>query len=163
MTARRHLFISHRFADDSSVTNLTDMLKRTGWDVRNSSVRAKEANQQRLNRGEIPERTLKRLLRMKISWAQTVVVVIGRDTHASKWVDYEIQEANKQGKRIVGVYARGMQDAKLPEALEKYASTIRAWNTDAIMSAIDGDGDNLFEGTDGSPREPVNNPTRQNC
>jgi hypothetical protein len=141
---------------------MTDMLKRSGWDIRNSSIRAKQANQQRLDRGEIPERTLKRLLRMKISWSQTVIVVIGRETHASTWVDYEIQEANRQGKRIVGVYARGLQDAQLPESLEKYASAIVAWNTDALAEAIDG-GENRFEDASGLQRQPVNNPTRQNC
>ena len=163
MSQRRHLFISHRFVDDESVTGLTEMLKRAGWDVRNSSVRAKQANQERLDRGEIPERTLKRLLRMKISWSQTVVVVVGRETHASTWVDYEIEEANRLGKRIIGVRARGQQDAPLPQALEKYATTVVSWNTEAITKAIDGDGDNRFEDADGSLRQPVNNPTRQNC
>ena len=61
---------------------------------------------------------------MKISWASRVVVLIGKDTHLRPWVDWEIQQANRQGKRIVGVYIRGGTQADLPPALEKYASAI---------------------------------------
>ena len=49
---RRHVFISHHFADDTEVDKLTALLQRTGYDVRNSSIRAKAANQRRLERGE---------------------------------------------------------------------------------------------------------------
>lgn len=162
MSQRRHLFISHRFVDDASVDNLTKMLSRAGWDIRNSSVRLRQANEQRREKGEIPERALQRLLRMKVSWSQTVVVVVGATTHQSKWVDYEIEQANKLGKRIVGVYARGERDAKLPESLEKYASSIVAWNTESIRDAID-KGENKFESPDGTSRAPLNSAARQNC
>ncbi|WP_080931445.1 TIR domain-containing protein [Xanthomonas arboricola] len=162
MSQRRHLFISHRFVDDASVGHLTKMLNRAGWDIRNSSVRLRQANEQRRQNGEIPERALERLLRMKVSWAQTVVVVIGRTTHRSKWVDYEIEQANRLGKRIVGIYARGEREAKLPESLEKYASSIVAWSTQSIREAID-NGENKFETPDGASREPTNNSARQNC
>lgn len=162
MSQRRHLFISHRFNDDASVTNLTKMLRRSGWDIRNSSVRLKQANEQRLEKGEIPQQSLERLLRMKVSWSQTVVVIIGKTTHRSEWVDYEIEEANRQGKRIVGVYARGEQDAEVPDTLDKYASSIVAWNSESISSAID-DGQNRFEAPDGSERSPSGNVTRHTC
>ncbi len=162
MSQRRHLFISHRFVDDASITNLTKMISRSGWDIRNSSVRLRQANEQRRERGEIPKKALERLLRMKVSWSQTVVVVVGKTTHQSEWVDYEIQQANKQGKRIIGVYARGEQDAKLPESLEKYANAIVAWNTDSIREAID-DGKNKFETPEGVSRTPTTQAARQNC
>ena len=104
---RRHVFISHHHADDAEVTNLTRLLARSGHDVRNSSIRAKPANQRRLEQGLVKDDVIRRLLRMKISWAGTIVVLIGKDTHERKWVNWEIEEANKQGKRIVGVFVRG--------------------------------------------------------
>ena len=47
---RRHVFISHHHADDAEVTNLTGLLAKKNYDIRNSSIRAKPANQQRLER-----------------------------------------------------------------------------------------------------------------
>src|ERR1017187_2592713 len=105
----RHVFISHHHADDAEVDKLTELLTRSGHDIRNSSIRAKPANQRRLDRGQVKDETIRRLLRMKISWASTVVVLIGKDTHKRPWVDWEIEQAHRQGKRIVGVYIRGEQ------------------------------------------------------
>src|SRR5687768_12142283 len=61
---RRHVFISHHHVDDEHVDRLTDLLCRAGYDIRNSSIRAKPANQRRLERGEVKEETIRRLLRM---------------------------------------------------------------------------------------------------
>jgi hypothetical protein len=159
---RRHVFISHHHADDAKVDQLTDLLGRGGNDVRNSSVRMKPANQRRMEEGRVKDETIRRLLRMRISWATTVVVLIGNETHSRRWVNWEIEEAKRQGKRIVGVYAYGGTDAQKPEALERYASTIVAWNTDSIVDAIEGT-DNRFENSDGTARQPVHPSTTRVC
>jgi len=75
--------------------SFTDMLKRSGFDLRNSSIRAKPSNQARLDRGQVKDETIKRLLRMKMSWASTVVVIIGKDTHKRPWVDWEIRKSQR--------------------------------------------------------------------
>lgn len=150
-TERRHVFISHHFADDVEVTKLTELMTRRGFDIRNSSIRAKPANQRRLERGEVKDETIRRLLRMKISWASTVVVLVGKNTHTRPWVNWEIEQANKQGKRIVGVYSRGGAECDAPAALERYASAIVGWNSDSIAAAIDGTA-NPFRRPDDSPR-----------
>ncbi len=159
---RRHVFISHHHADDGEVSDLTAPLTKNGHDIRNSSIRAKPANQRRLDQGLVKEETIRRLLRMKISWAGTVVVLIGKETHKRPWVNWEIEQANKQNKRIVGVYAQGGKDAQIPTALEKYASSIVGWNTDSIMGAIDGTA-NAFQNADGTTREASHNRVALNC
>jgi MTH538 TIR-like domain (DUF1863) len=159
---RRHIFISHHHADDAKVNELTTLLSKSGHDIRNSSIRAKPANQRRLDRGLVKDETIRRLLRRKISWAGTVVVLIGKHTHSRPWVNWEIEQANKQGKRIVGVYVRGGTAADKPAALEKYASAIVGWKTETIIAAIDGT-DNSFQNPDCSPRQPVHTRTSGTC
>jgi MTH538 TIR-like domain (DUF1863) len=80
MSKRRHVFISHHHADDAAVDKLTNLLSRRGYEIRNSSIRAKPANRDRLDKGLVKDETIKRLLRMKMSWASTVIVLIGRET-----------------------------------------------------------------------------------
>lgn len=162
LVKRKHIFISHHHKDDQLVDQLSDLLKGNGWDVRNSSIRAKPANQSRLDNGLVREEAIRRLLRMKISWSKAVLVLIGSDTHTRPWVNWEIQQANAQGKRIVGVFAQGGKDFTIPEGLEKYASAIVGWNTKSIIGAIDG-GDNVFENPDGSTRDPVNPSSHTQC
>jgi hypothetical protein len=149
---RRHIFISHHHKDDADVTQLTGLLVGKGYDIRNSSIRAKPANQRRLDQGMVKDETIRRLLRMKISWAGTVVVLIGEQTHLRPWVNWEIEQANKQGKRIVGIFLRGGTDADKPAAFEKYGCALVGWSAQSIMAAIDGTA-NPFEAPDGSPRE----------
>jgi hypothetical protein len=151
---RRHFFISHHHADDSRVDQLTDLLVRAGNDVRNSSVRMKPANQRRFEEGRVSDETIRRVLRMKISWATTVVVLVGKETYERPWVNWEIEQAHKQGKRIIGIYEPGGTDVPLPKALEDYGTRVVAWNTDSIVEAIESE-NNPFENPDGSPREPV--------
>jgi len=161
-TSRKHVFISHHHKDDGEVDNLTSLLTGKGYDIRNSSIRAKPANQRRIHKGLVSDETIRRLLRMKISWAGAVVVLIGKDTHARPWVNWEIEQANKQGKRIIGVYIRGGTEADVPPALEKYASAIVGWNTDNIIDAIDGKR-NDFQNPDGSSRKFTHPRTSLSC
>ena len=114
----------------------------------------KPANQRRFEEGRVSDEAIRRVLRMKISWASTVVVLVGKDTHTRPWVNWEIEQAHKHGKRTIGVYERGGTDVPLPKALEDYGTRVVAWNTDSIVDAIEGV-DNPFEKPDGSPREPV--------
>ena len=52
------------------------------------------------------------------------------------WVNWEIEYAEKLGKRIVGVYAHGANECDIPEALEKYADDVRGWNSEGVIDAI---------------------------
>jgi hypothetical protein len=158
---RRHLFISHHHQDDQDVSNLTNLLAGRGYDIRNSSVRIKPENQRRMAENRVSKDVIERILRMKISWASTVVVLIGKDTHTRPWVDWEIGKANEQGKRIVGIFARGGTEADIPKNLEAYASAIVNWNSDSIINAIDGE--NNFKNPQGQDRPAPNAGGSVNC
>jgi hypothetical protein len=147
----KNVFISHHHRDDAHVDKLTALLAKSGCNIRNSSIRAKPANQQRLDKGLVKVATIRRLLRMKMSWAGTVIVLVGKKTHTRPWVDWEIREAHLQGKNIVGVYQHGLAEkVELPKALEKYGtSQIVGWDSGSIIDAITGNP--TFQNTDGTP------------
>jgi hypothetical protein len=161
MASRRHVFISHHHADDGAVSSLTKLLAKSNYKIRNSSIRAKPANQQRIKNGLISENTIKRLLRMKMNWASTVIVLIGKNTANRPWVEWEINQAKRLGKRIVGIYERGGTENDKPSALEDYASAIVNWNTQSIISAVEGEA--CFQTPDGDTREPIHAPSRSKC
>lgn len=161
-TERRHLFISHHHKDDGLVDKFVSLIGGKGWDVRNSSIRAKPANKKRIQNGLVKDETIRRLLRMKISWASTVVVLVGSETHSRPWVNWEIEQAHAQGKRIVGVFEHGGKDADTPPSLEKYASALVGWNGESIQRAIDG-GENIFQNPDGSDRAAAGTRITSQC
>nr|WP_284694447.1 TIR domain-containing protein [Geomonas sp. Red32] len=149
-----NVFISHHHKDDNHVDKLTELLGKNGCLIRNSSIRAKPANQAKLNKGLIKDSVIRRLLRMKISWAGAVIVLVGKETHKRKWVNWEIEEALKRGKKIIGVYENGLKEkVKLPDALDDSATSIVGWNSTAIIDAINGAAPPTFQNPDGSLTE----------
>ncbi|MEK7430423.1 MAG: TIR domain-containing protein [Pseudomonadota bacterium] len=153
MAIRRHVFISHHHADDETVSKLTGLMHAKSYEIRNSSIRAKPANQARIDKGLISERVIRRLLRMKMRWASTVVVIIGKETASRPWVNWEIETAYRLGKRIVGVYERGGTENDVPEAFKSYGDTLVSWNSASIMDAIEGRADPM-EKPDGQQLAP---------
>jgi len=146
----KNVFISHHHKDDAHIDKLTELLAKNGCSIRNSSIRAKPANQERLDKGLVKDSTIKRLLRMKMSWAGTVVVLVGKETHTRPWVDWEVREANRLGKNIVGVYEHGLKEkVELPAALKQYGTAQVGWDSNSIIGAINGKP--AFQNPDGSP------------
>lgn len=162
MATRRHVFISHHHADDARVSGLTDMLRSNGYEIRNSSIRAKPANQRRLDEGRVNDSAIRRLLRMKMNWSSTVVVLIGKQTHARPWVDWEIRKAQQLGKRIVGVFERGGTENDVPDAFNRYGDALVAWNSESIIGAIEGTC-SPFERPGGGERDARGDGARRSC
>lgn len=128
----KNVFISHYGEDDDSVQALKKMLRDKGYALRNSSIDSTKPND-----AENPE-YIKGLLRDGISWAGTTVVLIGPQTHTREWVNWEIEQAAKQGKPIVGVFIQGAKDSDIPEAFQKYGDALVGWNSGKIIDAING-------------------------
>lgn len=154
----KHVFVSHHHKDDASVDGLTGMLAGKGYQIRNSSIRVNPDNQKRLDTKQVSDRTIERLLRMKMRWASQVIVVIGKETHTREWVNWEIKMAHKLGKPIIGVYENRLMDkVELPENLEKYATSRVGWRADSVIAALEGtlEGNNKFQVPGGTPSPNV--------
>ncbi|MFZ1346107.1 MAG: TIR domain-containing protein [Tabrizicola sp.] len=162
MSTQKNVFISHHHGDDSHVDSFQNMLGRGDYHVRNSSVRMKPANERRVKEGRVSDNTIKRLLRMKMRWASTVVVLIGPKTHTRPWVNWEIEQAHKLGKRIVGVYLHGGTAANVPSALDDYGQAIVKWSTKSIVEAIEGK-NTRFEEPSGDLRDSVHAMSTSRC
>lgn len=130
----KNLFISHVHEDDDGLAKLKDLVERRGLKIRDSSINSSNPND-----AMHPDYIKSEYLAPQIRWASTLLVYITPKTKDSEWVNWEIEYAEKQGKRIVGVYAHGANECDIPEALEKYADDVRGWNSDGVVEAILGE------------------------
>ena len=136
MADQQNIFISHYENDDAHVQGLKARLKDQGYNIRNFSVDSTKHKD-----GRRPtDAVIQRLLQMRIKWSSTFICLIGPKTHTRAWVDFEIEAAHAQQKRIVGVYTHGNSEtAELPEKLKRYASNIIGWNSlDKLGDIIEG-------------------------
>jgi hypothetical protein len=147
-----NVFISHYGKDDDKVQRLKERFAEKNYNVRNYSVDSTKHNQ--LKRPS--DAVIERYLRKQISWSGSLICLIGDKTHTRAWVNYEIEEAHRQGKKIIGVYAHGSsENAELPSAFKKYGGATIGWNSvDKLVDIINGK-EIPVENASGMPRQPL--------
>lgn len=146
----KNIFISHIHEDDKVLKDLKDLLLRSGREIRDGSIDSSKPND-----AKDPDYIKSEILAPRIRWAGAMVVLLSLDTHTSTYVDWEIEYAHKQDKRIVGVWCQGDKGCEAPENLEKYADAVVGWQAERVLDAIDGKINNWFTptGEERSPRE----------
>lgn len=89
-------------------------------------------------------------IRKKFDRASKLVVLIGDDTHASDWVDWEIKtfytmkeelSSDKTWKRIRGMTLKGSSGATIPAALGDRSTKVLAWDPEELDKWLDKDPD----------------------
>ena len=121
----KNIFISHIHEDDHRLDPLKTLLGASGMNVRDGSV-----NSDKPNEASNEQYIKSEILTPRIAWASVLVVLITPETQGSKWVTWEIECAEKLGKRIVGVWDHGNSECEVPEALNRLADAIVGWQGD---------------------------------
>lgn len=129
----KNIFVSHVHEDDEVLQELKELLRKGGYEIRDSSIDSSKPNE-----AKSEDYIKSEILAPRVRWASTMIVLISPDTHTSTWVDWEIEYAQKEGKRIIGVWVRGGQESDVPANLDLYADAVVGWQADRVMDAING-------------------------
>lgn len=143
----KNVFVSHYHEDEESIKKLKDLLSED-YCIKNYSVTTDKYND-----AENEEYIKYKYLKPLINQSSTLICLIGPETHDSDWVDWEIREAERLGKQIIGVYIQGAKDSDVPPALNELADSIVGWNTDSIGRALNGE--SIFTSSNGDQRPSV--------
>ncbi len=129
--AKRNVFISFLNEDSNEVNLLRGQAKNENNDL--------EFNDWSLQEPFDSERAeyIKRGIRERIRQSSVTLVYLSKDTHKSKWVNWEIRESIKLGKSVIGVYQGDKPPGKLPSAFIKSKYNIVKWTHEGIASAIE--------------------------
>lgn len=146
----RNISISHIHEDDEGLGKLKSLLKDNGMTIRDYSI-----SRDNPNNAHSENYIKSEILAPRIRQSSTLAVYISPETKDSPWVDWEIEYAHKQDKRIVGVWANGESGCDIPDALDNYADAIVGWTGNRIIDAINGriDGWENPDGTEWPPRK----------
>ena len=77
---------------------------------------------------------LKQRLTNRISNCSAIIVISGMYSTYSKWIDYEIDEAIRFGKPIIGVRPRGAE--RVPLKIQNCANVMVNWQSSSIIDAV---------------------------
>ena len=83
------------------------------------------------------EEKWKQGVREKISQTSAVIVAIGEKTHESGAVDWEIREAHRQGKKVIGVRLYKDENHRVPKAMREHGDKVVDWNAKQIAQELE--------------------------
>lgn len=144
----KNVFISHIHEDDDGLQKLKDLLSSKGLTIRDYSI-----SKDNPNNAHSEEYIKTQILAPRIQQSSVIVVYITPDTKDSDYVNWEIEYAIKNGKQVVGVWAKGEGGCELPDAFQKYSPTVVGWVGDRIIDAINGKIVG-WQNPDGTPCDP---------
>jgi hypothetical protein len=74
-------------------------------------------------------------IRERIRQASVTLVFVSDHTADSRWVDWEIEESVKLGKKVVGVY-QGQPPARLPSAVIRHGIKLVPWLHEGLAKEL---------------------------
>jgi len=146
----KNIFISHVHEDDAGLGKLKDLLKKNGMVIRDYSISSDNPNN-----AKSEDYIKSKILAPRIQKSSTLVVYISPETKDSKYVNWEIEFAEKNNKRIIGVWADGESGCEVPKALDNLSDAVVGWTGNRIIDAINGkiDGWENPDGTKSAQRD----------
>ena len=125
----RMIFISHAWRYNSHYDTVEGWFDdASNFDWKNCSVPSDDA---------LPDKTSKGLsagMTRQISPSQVVVILAGMYAAYSDWIEYEINEAVRMGKTIIGVKPWGQE--RVPQIVQDNADVMVGWNSASVVQAV---------------------------
>jgi MTH538 TIR-like domain (DUF1863) len=125
----RNLFISHAWSYAADYEKIVEWLTNgANFSWKNFSVPIHDS---------LPDKTasgLKAGMSRQIAPAQGVIIIAGMYVSHSNWIDYEIDEAVRMGKVIIGVTPSGQE--RVPVKIQNTAKVIVRWNSQSVIDAV---------------------------
>lgn len=125
----RMLFISHAWRyDDAYLTLVKWFDNEPNFLWKNCSIPSTDA---------LPDKTAKGLaagITRQIGPAQAVLIIAGMYAAHSGWIDYEIDEALRLNKKIIGIRPWGQE--RMPVKIQAAAGALVNWNSASIVKTI---------------------------
>jgi hypothetical protein len=127
---RRNIFISFAHEDLADVNLLRGHAKTAASDLQFNDWSLREPFDS--ERAEY----IKRGIRERIRQSSVTLVYVSAVTSLSDWVDWEIRETLRQGKRVIAMHKGPSPPTTLPSALVENGISPVQWSHDALMKAI---------------------------
>lgn len=125
----RMLFISHAWKYEEQYNTIVGWFnEEPNFSWKNCSIPSTDALPDKTNRG------LAMGITRQMSPAQGVLIIAGMYAAHSGWIDYEIDEALRMRKKIIGIRPRGQE--RLPVKIQACAAVLVNWNRNSLIAAI---------------------------
>lgn len=126
----RHVFISFSHEDVDEVNLLRGQAKNEKTDLQFDDYSVKEAF------NSTNADYIKRQIREKLDRTSVTLVYLSKTCANSEWVNWEIEESIRRGKKVIGVYKGDAPPGDVPRAFAVNGCESVKWSHDGLMGAI---------------------------
>ena len=126
--SKRHIFVSHAWKYDSDYNTVINWLNSSNLDFSNYSVPSHDPLD------AYNTKKLENALTKQISPSNIVIAISGMYASHSNWIEYEIDEAVRMGKIIIGLKPWGQE--RIPLIISNAATEMVGWNSSSLINAI---------------------------
>lgn len=130
MSKKYHLFISHSWNYSDAYEKFLNLLNKTGLDYSNYSVPKDDPVH---TKGT--DKELREAIEAQIKPCSCVIILAGVYATYSKWINIEIDLANKYDKPIIAVEPWGSE--KTSKIVKDNADVVIKWQSSSLKKAIE--------------------------
>lgn len=123
-----NIFVSHAWKRSEHYKKIIKWLDDSDIEYKNYSVPEENPLDAKT------KKELKEDLTNQIKPASCVIILAGMYASYSDWIEYEIDEAVRMGKYIIGVEPWGQE--RVPIIVSDNADVMVGWNSDSVVNAI---------------------------
>lgn len=127
---KKRVFLSFDYDDVAQVNGLRGVIQNPNHDLEAYDESVREPIESK-NAGRI-----KSVIGEKIKRSSVTVCLIGKTTHQSKWVHWELEESARQGNTIIAMALKGVNRATLPKLIRERNIPFHTWDTNRLQDLI---------------------------
>lgn len=124
-----NIFVSHAWKRSEHYKKVIGWLDESKLEYKNYSVPEEKALSSNT------KKELQEALTKQINPASCVIILAGMYAAYSDWIEYEVNEAIRMGKYIIGVCPWGQE--RVPIIISDNANIMVGWNSNSVISAIE--------------------------
>lgn len=125
----RNIFISHAWRYSKHYWTIVNWFDNTPYFYwRNYSVPEHDSCDEKTSIG------LTNCILRQMRPAQYIIILGGMYTAHSDWIRFELEEAHRMGKIIIGVRPWGQE--RMPQIIQELADEVVGWNRDSVINAV---------------------------
>jgi len=80
---------------------------------------------------------VKQQIAEKIKRSSVTVCLVGKTTHQSEWVHWEIKKSAREGNAIIAMALKGVEKPRLPALIQQKRIPCHPWDADVLSDLID--------------------------
>ena len=123
-----NVFISHSWSYSTDYNTVSEWLITSNITLHDYSVSIE------CPLGLMSKYQLKQKITDHINPASVVIILAGMYANYSEWIDYEIDEAIRMNKKILGIKPRGQE--RIPIKISQNANELVSWNSNSVVDAF---------------------------